>query len=583
MKLLMGVLCASLVGGVSVVVLGAAFALNRKRCGARYRKAGWILIALFLLLPLNTFTIPGIYTLTIPNIVLRQGNQTSADRNGKENADILGAAGITIAEETENMTDASDITGAPEAPGNANQLSDTGVTSSRKTTGQSLQSLFRTGEITTISVLFLLWVSVALLLAALYAVGFWQMYRRNMRWSRECQNEGILKLAAGISISYGLKKVPQIRMLEIPDSGPFTVGLRRKIIFLPEEGLMDRDVEYILRHEMVHCREHDIFWKVVFVTVNVVHWFNPFVWVLRKMVDQDMEVACDEAVLDHASMEQREEYSNVIMAWIERSQSKHQWNAFSTGYVTRHRFLKRRFAHIFDDTRKKHGGALIGLSVAILALVSVAIRVDAGERLSSRQKITIDTGIEVRTDVDGDGITDKVCVKDNKMGDSFDTRIYVRFGKDRDHYAEITYDDDVYFSDLIVGDLSGNGAADIVVEKFSLGSTYGGCAVSVLHLVDEELVEYPYNFIQNPSLDMEQPKCFANDLSGIACIGATIVEKDGKTLLRLVTLEDKWEETVMCIDCSYREDGWFIENIELVSNYYTDDRDEELLEEIIAY
>lgn len=107
---------------------------------------------------------------------------------------------------------------------------------------------------------------------------------------------------------------------------------------------------------MIHCREHDIFWKVFLTGVNIIHWFNPLVWRMRKLADQDMEGVCDEEVLKDASFDQRKEYSDLILAWIERS--RHQSNAFSTAYVSGNRFLKRRFADILNGG-KKHGKVLV--------------------------------------------------------------------------------------------------------------------------------------------------------------------------------------------------------------------------------
>ena len=54
-------------------------------------------------------------------------------------------------------------------------------------------------------------------------------------------------------------------------------------------------------------------------------------------------------------------------------------------------------------------------------------------------------------------------------------------------------------------------------------------------------------------------------------IGATIFERDGRHLLRLISLlPDEGEEIVKCIEASYRADGWYIENVEKFDNYYSD-------------
>ena len=310
---------------------------------------------------------------------------------------------------------------------------------------------------------------------------------------------------------------------------------------------------------------------------NIIHWFNPLVWMLRKLMDQDMEVVCDETVVQSATREERQEYGNVIMAWVERSQGGHQKNVFATSYVSGSQFLKRRFDSIFDESNRKQGNVLVGVTILVLIFFSCMIRVEAGTKLYLPSKILIDSGIEVKTDVDGDGETEKVRVTDNVSGDYAFTQVRVIFSDgDMDF---IDYDEDFYASHIIIGDLSGNGAADIVVMKYSRGSTFAGGDVSVLYVSDGRLEEYPCNFIKAPSLDIELPDGFSIEDWWVSWQGATIIERDGKTLLRLLEPDDVKQGTVICIDCSYRENGWYIESAEKIpDDVYATGMIDELLE-----
>ena len=83
---------------------------------------------------------------------------------------------------------------------------------------------------------------------------------------------------------------------------------------------------------------------------------------------------------------------------------------------------------------------------------------------------------------------------------------------------------------------------------------------------------------------MEQPKTFDD----IECLGATVIEKSGRHYLRLVAMDleyfdiaespDDVDDHVLCIDCSWQDDGWFIEDIQAVAGYYTENKQDELLE-----
>ena len=144
--------------------------------------------------------------------------------------------------------------------------------------------------------------------------------------------------------------------------------------------------------------------------------------------------------------------------------------------------------------------------------------------------------------------------------------------------------------------LAGNGAADIVLVKLAWMSNHGTGDVTVLHVeADEtgkpELVEYPGNFIQNPDLKPEwiggwEDYPYPEDISIFAeepitldddCYGAAIIEKDGKTMLCVVRMADAQTDSGMCIDCSYTPEGWYIEDIQMIYDYYGGDWGEKLL------
>ena len=74
---------------------------------------------------------------------------------------------------------------------------------------------------------------------------------------------------------------------------------------------------------------------------------------------------------------------------------------------------------------------------------------------------------------------------------------------------------------LTTGDLTGNGKADVLLKSATRGTDSSTVNISILHLEDTEWVEYPYNFIHNPDIDLEQPDTFDDEVY----LGATLFEK----------------------------------------------------------
>lgn len=57
---------------------------------------------------------------------------------------------------------------------------------------------------------------------------------------------------------------------------------------------------FLLKHELVHLKRKDVYWKLLFVAANAFHWFNPLIWVMHREAVVDLELSCDERVLEGA-------------------------------------------------------------------------------------------------------------------------------------------------------------------------------------------------------------------------------------------------------------------------------------------
>lgn len=521
---------ASIIAGVGILIYYMISTLFRTRFTFKYKKAIWVLIVLRLLIPYHVINLPGAYTLEIPNVVLSQIRQ-SVEVVEKES--VQGKTEVLNKEigsiEREEKTVYSRIT--------LNMVSN------------------------------VVWAVGMTVFMFYFGLGYILFYRKVLKNSSECRKEVICSLAEKTALELKLKRIPQIRILKNMNIGPFTVGVRKHTVFLPDKDYMETDMQYIFRHEMIHCRQRDVLCKLILLVVSIIHWFNPTVWLFRNMVEKEMELTCDDKVLKNATMEERKEYSEVIMSCIIADKTEKPIAA--TGYTYNSTFMKQRFQNIFQ-MNKKNGNVLVIGVLFLLLITNAAIQIKEGTSLYHLKEIPIDFGHEIKTDINGDGIKERVWVSDNAGW----TQILAEFENGDIFFTDF---DDYWSSSLVSGDLNNDGAADIVLIRISIGSTYGGGNVTVLHGENKTWEFYPNTFIRNPSLDMEQPKSFAEEDFNGTCMGATILEKNGQKLLRLIMPEDMVNDVVKCVDCSYRENGWYIEDIQIVSDYYGQDKEKELL------
>ena len=87
---------------------------------------------------------------------------------------------------------------------------------------------------------------------------------------------------------------------------------------LPEEQL-----RLVLLHEMEHIRLHHTWYKTIIVAVlTAFYWWNPVLWLAYRLTCRDMELACDEAVLEKLKPEERREYARTL---VELGSGRHLW------------------------------------------------------------------------------------------------------------------------------------------------------------------------------------------------------------------------------------------------------------------
>ena len=94
---------------------------------------------------------------------------------------------------------------------------------------------------------------------------------------------------------------------------PLTLGLLRPVILLPEEALPTEHLELVLRHELLHIRRGDLWYKALLLTVNAVHWFNPLVWWMAREAGRNLEYCCDDAVVRGRDADFRRRYGEVLL------------------------------------------------------------------------------------------------------------------------------------------------------------------------------------------------------------------------------------------------------------------------------
>jgi beta-lactamase regulating signal transducer with metallopeptidase domain len=95
---------------------------------------------------------------------------------------------------------------------------------------------------------------------------------------------------------------------------PYTLGIRRPLIVLPDSFCGDVDHETlvsVIAHEMAHVRRRDFLTKLVCELVSLPIAFHPLTFLIKRQIERERELACDELVTQR--MLQPETYARSLL------------------------------------------------------------------------------------------------------------------------------------------------------------------------------------------------------------------------------------------------------------------------------
>lgn len=93
---------------------------------------------------------------------------------------------------------------------------------------------------------------------------------------------------------------------------PFIYGIFRPRICLPSD-IQASCAAYATAHEKAHLARHDHWTKLLGYLLLAVYWFHPAVWAAYILFCKDIELACDEKVIQNFDMHSRKEYSAALL------------------------------------------------------------------------------------------------------------------------------------------------------------------------------------------------------------------------------------------------------------------------------
>ncbi|MDD2211653.1 MAG: DUF5301 domain-containing protein [Clostridia bacterium] len=146
----------------------------------------------------------------------------------------------------------------------------------------------------------------------------------------------------------------------------FVCGFIHPKIYVPV-GVREADLSYILEHERTHIRRKDYLIKPFVFFALILHWFNPLMWLSFALMSRDMEMSCDESVLQKMSYDAKCGYSNSLLTLSVKSNGLFAANPLAFGES----HVKARIKNVLNY--KKPVFWVVTASVIIVISVGIAL------------------------------------------------------------------------------------------------------------------------------------------------------------------------------------------------------------------
>jgi beta-lactamase regulating signal transducer with metallopeptidase domain len=213
-----------------------------------------------------------------------------------------------------------------------------------------------------------LWTAGAAAAAAYFSWRHWRFLRLARRWSEEITDPQILALLQELKKELGIARPVALRACSCLTS-PMLTGLFRPAILLPPALLTHDGLPFILKHELVHLQNHDLWRKGLVMLAAAVHWFNPAIYLMARAIDVQCELACDERVLQGANLRQRRKYGETILRVVRNGSIRRTW--LTTNFYGGKKEMEKRIHSIMETAKKRTGVAVFG--IVLLATIATGV------------------------------------------------------------------------------------------------------------------------------------------------------------------------------------------------------------------
>lgn len=257
-----------------------------------------------------------------------------------------------------------------------------GQNPTRWVTGTQAQTLSAadTGTVKTVDItdiLLTLWLAGVIACVLWQGIGYYRLIHSLKGTSRSVERADLHTILQEQCADLVIDREIPLRVSSAADC-PMLAGFIHPTLYLPDERISRTDAAFIFRHELTHYKHGDLWLKLLLLAARCLHWFNPLVHLIERFAQEDIEAACDDAVVRGHDGAYRRAYGETILrSAIAQAQKR---KALVSCFGDDKKTLMRRFEGLFDKSVKKRGVALVVMIALLVGSLSCTIAVGDNDK-----------------------------------------------------------------------------------------------------------------------------------------------------------------------------------------------------------
>ena len=351
------ILKLNIVAAILIMLTKTLASVLKDKVSVRWKYVLWMLISLTLLAPVRITT--GLSAVELQ--VLRENGNT---------ADVQEPVHVSAAQ-TSQQPLKSVIDTEEKSTGNSNPIHKNAYVIYG--TGKSLEIVAQ--------IFIVVWLGIALLKLFSDLLGYYLSMKELDRMSLPVSNPVSLRLYQEVCQSRNIRKAPGLYQ-NAGLTTPLLAGLFRTRLYLPATGYSASERQLVFEHELTHYCHGDLWYKMLLHLCTSIYWFNPFLLLMQKEADKDIENLCDAAVIRRVSKKECQLYRQLLLRTVAFSNHVPYVTASlnDSGMVFKERVL------YMLNIRKVRSGTVPGILLAVLLVAgNMVFSVSAGIEASPKQ------------------------------------------------------------------------------------------------------------------------------------------------------------------------------------------------------